>query len=241
MQDLEREILELPLDRVDSQPMRQGRVDLERLAGLRELLLLRHGAERPHVVQAVGELDQDDPHVRGHRDHHLPVVLGLALVAALERDPGQLRDAVDEVGDLLAEAVGDLGEAGARVLDRVVEQRGAERLGVEAQAGADLRHLHRVVDELLAGAAALVGVPLAGECEGALDLLLVDGVAVAGVVLADHREQVAEQLALALGQVTGDRVDGKRRPGAVGGRLGADPDPPGPFQSRVDRGAVGVG
>jgi hypothetical protein len=32
------------------------------------------------VVQAVGELDQDDPHIGGHRDHHLAVVLGLRLI-----------------------------------------------------------------------------------------------------------------------------------------------------------------
>jgi hypothetical protein len=46
-------------------------------------------------VQAVGELDQDDPDIRGHRDHHLAVVLRLRLVAGLERQAGQLGDAVD--------------------------------------------------------------------------------------------------------------------------------------------------
>ena len=129
---------------------------------------------RAHVVQAIGELDQDDPHVRGHRDHHLAVVLGLRLVAALEGDPGQLGDAVDEPGDRLAEQLGDLLDRGARVLDRVVQQRRAERLGVEAQAGADLRHLDRVGDEVLAAAAALVDVALAGEGEGPLDGLAVE-------------------------------------------------------------------
>ena len=208
MQDLEREILELPLDRVDSQSVRQRCVDLECLARLRQLLLFRHRAQSAHVVQAVGELDQDDPHVGGHRDHHLPVILRLALVAALEGDPGQLGDAVDEMGHLLAETVRDLGETGARVLDRVMEQRSAERLGIEAQAGADLRHLDRMADEFLAGAATLIGVALTGEREGALDLLLVHRIAIAGIVLADHGQQVAEQLALALGQVPCDRVDG---------------------------------
>ena len=82
----EREVLELPLDRVDAEAVRERRVDLEGLLGLLDLLLLGHRAERAHVVQAVGELDQDDPDVRGHRDHHLAVVLGLRLVARLERD-----------------------------------------------------------------------------------------------------------------------------------------------------------
>ena len=45
-------------------------------------------------------------------------------------------------------------ERGARVLDGVVQQRGAERLGVEAHAGADLRDADRVGDELLAATCA---------------------------------------------------------------------------------------
>ena len=98
-----------------------------------------------------------------------------------------------------------------------------------------------MVDELLAGATPLIGVTLAGERERPLDLLLVDRIAVAGVVLADHREQVAEQLALPLGQVAGDRVDGRRAPTRRPPALDADADPTRPLQSRVDRGAVGVG
>ena len=97
---LEREVLELPLERVDAEPVRERRVHLERLAGLLRLLLLPEVLDRPHVVEAVGELDEDDADVLRHRDDHLPVVLGLRLLTALERDPGQLRDALDELGDL---------------------------------------------------------------------------------------------------------------------------------------------
>ena len=93
---LEREVLELPLDRVDTKTMRQRRVDLERLARLLQLLLLAQVLDRPHVVQAVGELDEDDVGVLRHRDDHLAVVLRLGLLAALELDPRQLRDALDE-------------------------------------------------------------------------------------------------------------------------------------------------
>ena len=40
---LEGEVLELPLDRVDAEAVRERRVDLERLARLLELLLLARG------------------------------------------------------------------------------------------------------------------------------------------------------------------------------------------------------
>ena len=200
----EREVLELPLDRVDAEAMRERRVDLEGLLGLLDLLLLGHRAERAHVVQAVGELDQDDPDVRGHRDHHLAVVLGLRLVARLERDPGQLGHAVDEAGDLLAEGLVDLVERRRRVLDRVVQQRRAQRRGVQAHARADLRDADRVGDEVLAGLAALVGVVLAGEQERGQDGLAVDRLGDLVGVLGDDREQVREQLVLERRQVVRD-------------------------------------
>ena len=50
----EREVLELPLDRVDAQAVRERREDLERLLRLLLLLLLGHRADRAHVVQPVG-------------------------------------------------------------------------------------------------------------------------------------------------------------------------------------------
>ena len=153
MQRLEREVLELPLDRVDTEPVGDRAVDVERLAGLLDLLLLGHRGDRAHVVQAIGELDQDDPDVRGHRDHHLAVVLGLRLVARLERQPGELGDAVDQAGDLLAERLANLLQRRRGVLDGVVQQRRAQRLGVEAHPGADLRHADRMDDEVLAGCA----------------------------------------------------------------------------------------
>ena len=215
VQGREGEVLELPFDRVDSEPVGERRVDLERLARLRHLLLLGQRAQRAHVVEAVGQLDQDHPDVGGHRHHHLAVVLGLPLVAALEGDPGQLGDAVDQLGDLLAELLADLLEAGAGVLDRVVEQRGAERRGVEPHPGADLGDADRVGDELVAGVAQLVGVAVAGELEGVLERGAVDrrqgdrgvAAAVGGAVprravfargrveLLDHGEEVGEELA----------------------------------------------
>jgi hypothetical protein len=70
-----------------------------------------------------------------------------------------------------------------------------------------------VGDEVLARLASLVGVVIAGEGEGALDRLPIDAVAAVGGVLADDREQVAEQGTILRGQMLGDLVD--RRGGTV--------------------------
>ena len=79
-------------------------------------------------METVRELDQDDPHVLGHRDDQLAVVLGLRLLAALELDARQLRHALDEVRDLVAELGADVVERDVGVLDGVVEKRRRERL-----------------------------------------------------------------------------------------------------------------
>ena len=161
-------------------------------------------------MQPVGELDQDDPHVGGHRDHHLAVVAGLRLVARLEGDPLQLRDAVDDAGDLLAEALTDLLDRRRGVLDGVVQQRRAQRLGVEPHARADPGHADGMHDELLAGLAALRRVVLAGEHERVLDTRAVDLDGRVGGVLGDDREQVAQQAALGGAQPGGLRDLGAR-------------------------------
>jgi hypothetical protein len=106
-----------------------------------------------------------------------------------------------------------------------VEQRGAQRLGVEAHAGADLGDADRVGDELLARLAALVGVVLAREHERLDDGLAIDGLGDLLRVLLDDREQVRQELALEVGEVGGrglQRGGGVRRAVDRPVRLDAD-------------------
>ena len=190
VEDLEREVLELPLERVDPEAVRERRVDLERLLRLLHLLLLAQVLDRPHVVEPVGELDEDDPDVLGHRDDHLPVVLRLRLLAARELDPRQLRDALDELRDLGAEVGAQVVELGLGVLDDVVQERGRDRLLVEVELGADPRDAPRVVDELLAGAAHLPAVAALGDLERPPDQVPVD----LRVVGLDARKQLLDEV-----------------------------------------------
>ena len=123
VQRVERQVLELPLDPVHAQAVRERCVDLERLGRLRLLLLAREHAQRAHVVQAVGELDQQDPDVPGHRDDHLADVLRLLLLAGAELDALELRQAVHDARHLRAELSLDVLEGQVRVLDDVVQER----------------------------------------------------------------------------------------------------------------------
>ncbi len=92
-----------------------------------------------------------------------------ASASVAEADLVQLGDAVDQVRDLEAEVLLGAGERVAGVLDRVVQQRGGERGGVQAEVGEDHRDGERVGDERLAALAALAAVLLLGDRVRALE------------------------------------------------------------------------
>ena len=182
---LEREVLELPLHLLHAEAIGERRVDLERLGGDPALLVGLVRGDRAHVVQAVGELDQQHADVAGHRHDHLADVLGLFLLAALEFDAIQFRETVDDPRDLLAEVVLDRLKRDIRVLDGVVQQRRDQRRRVQVQIRKHGRHGDWVFDELLAGDPLLALVRRFGDAVGALDLLEVG----LRVVLADRLQQ----------------------------------------------------
>ncbi len=168
LEDLEREVLQLPLDLPDPETLRERGVDLHRLARDPLLLLGLQGAERAHVVQPVRELDEHDADVVGHREEHLADVLGLLLLVAVGAELGQLRDAIHHVGDLRPEPLLHVGEAELRVLGHVVQQRGGNGDRVDAELGQDLRRRDWVGDVRLSRRTHLAAVGLDREVEGAL-------------------------------------------------------------------------
>ena len=144
LEDLEAEVLELPLELPDAQALGERRVDLRGLAGDALLLLDGQGAQGAHVVEPVGELDEDDADVLRHGQEHLADVLGLLLLVGPGAELGQLGDAVDEVGHLRPEALLDVRDGVLGVLGDVVEQRRLDRERVEPQLGQDLGDRQRM-------------------------------------------------------------------------------------------------
>ena len=105
--------------------------------------LLGQVMERPHVVEPIRELHQDDADVIHHRQQHLAEVLSLALLAGRERNGADLRDALDDVRDLGAEELGDAFRGRQGVLDDVVQEAGGDRHDVELHVGEEVGHLQR--------------------------------------------------------------------------------------------------
>ena len=137
---LEGQVLQLPLELLHAEAVRQGRVDLHGLGGLGDLLgagLVLQGA---HVVQPVGDLDEDDPDVLAHGHEHLAEILHLLLFGGGVVDPGQLGDALHQLGHGAAKELYQLIEAGVGVLQAVVEQRCQDGVGIQADLHHDLGH-----------------------------------------------------------------------------------------------------
>ena len=99
----EGQVLQLPFELLDAQAVGQGRVDVECLLRRPALLPVGHDGDRPHVVQPVGQLDDEDTPVVGHGHEHLPDRRSLLRLLRVELEPVQLGDPVDDGRHLGAE------------------------------------------------------------------------------------------------------------------------------------------
>ena len=114
-------------------------------------------------MQAVGQLDDDDADVLGHRQEHLAQVLDLRVFLRLVRNARQLRDAFDQLRDLVAELRGDFFAGDDGVFDDVVQQRGGDRLAVHLESARIAGDGQRMLDVRLARGAALPPVGAVGD------------------------------------------------------------------------------
>ena len=186
---LEGEIFELPFELPDTEAMGERGENLEGFGGHAVLARGAERAEGAHVVQAVGQLDDDDAQVFRHGDEDLAdiggvlgefrVLLaalqgggaqllfvfrgGVALLAFVHADDLQLGDAVHKMRDFRPELRDQLLDRDLAVLDDIVQQSGREGRLVHLQLRQDLRDLDRMDDVGLSAAAALPVVLLVGE------------------------------------------------------------------------------
>ena len=148
-------------------------IDVECLLGDAAAGGRRHEFQRAHVVQAVGELDQEHADVVGDRQQQLAQILGLLGFARNQFQPLQLGKAFDQRADLVAEDVIDLGARRLGILDGVVQQRRHDGGVIELEPGKDRRDLERVREKGIAGGSGLRAVRLHGVDIGAVEQVFV--------------------------------------------------------------------
>ena len=159
----ERQLLQLVLQFAHAETIGDRRVDVSRLLRDLDAPIFRQVIQRPHVVKAVAELDDDHADVVDHREQHLAEVLGLPLLARRKRNGADLGDAFDDVRDLRPEEFLDALDRRQGVFDHVVQQAGGDGDRVELHVGEEIGDRERVYQIGLAGMAHLSAVLEGGE------------------------------------------------------------------------------
>ena len=138
---LERQFFELVLDLAHPEAVRDRSIDVERLLGGPQPPVFGHVRQRAHVVQTIGELDQDDADVVDHGQQHLAEVLCLPFLARRERDGADLGHPFDHVGDFGTEVLLNLLDRRQGVFDDVMQQPGGDGNRVEPHFGENAGNL----------------------------------------------------------------------------------------------------
>jgi len=129
------------------------------------------------------------------RQQHFAEALGLAFLGVEDVEFAELGDAIDAVGDLIAEALADIVGGHAGIFDEIVQQAGFDGDQVHAHVGEDVGN-HEGVDHVrLAGLTQLAFMQFDGQAEGFFD----GGEVVARAVLADLGFKFDEELFDAIG------------------------------------------
>ena len=165
------QVLQFMVKVIQAEPVGDRRIDLHGLARDALALVLRHGPQRAHVVQTVGQLDQDDAHVARHRQQHLAEVFGLRIFLGLEPEAVEFAQSVDQFCDRFPEFLGDLLGSDFGVFDDIVQQRRDDRLRIDVQRCEDARYGNRVGDVRVAGMAHLALMRHAAEFDRLTDVL----------------------------------------------------------------------
>ena len=144
------QVLQFPINLIETKTMRDRRMDVEGLARDAPPLRALQRRQRTHVVQSIRQLDQHDAHIARHRQQHLAEILGLRVFLALEFDFVELGNTIHKFGDGGAESCGDMRLGDSGVLDNIMQQCGQKGLHIELPGRANRRHGQRMGDVFLA-------------------------------------------------------------------------------------------
>ncbi len=164
----------------------ERRIDVQRLLSDPVAAICGDKLQGAHVVQAIGELDQQHAHVVGDGQQKLAQVFGLFGLTRDKVELGELGQSLDERTDLRTESLVDLVARRRRVLDRVVQQRGRDRRVVQLELRENRCDFERMGKIRITRGAALLTMGLHGVDIGAVQQRLVS----VGIIGADLLDEV---------------------------------------------------
>ena len=140
----EAKILQFAADLAHSQAVRDGSVDIECFLCNFLLAFRRQVFESPHVMQAVGKLNEDHADIIHHGQHHLTQILRLLLLTRGEINSADLGDAFDDVRHLFTKFFADVNDRDRRIFDRVVQEAGGDGRWVHFHFGQHAGYFQRM-------------------------------------------------------------------------------------------------
>ncbi len=164
----------------------ERRIDFQCLFGRALARFDRHVIERAHVVQPVGELDQQHAHVIGNRQQKPAQIFRLLGFLGDEIELLELGQSLDQRADVGTEQRVDLGARGCGILNGVMQKRRGDGCIVHFEVGENGRHLDRVGKIGIAGGAPLLAMGFHGVDISAVEQRLVSS----GIVALDPLDQV---------------------------------------------------
>ncbi|EKD60839.1 MAG: hypothetical protein ACD_54C00527G0001 [uncultured bacterium] len=138
----ERKVFQFFAHPLHTHATRQRRIDFHGFARLLRLLFRPHRLDGAHVVQPVGQLDQNHPQVFRHCHEQFAEVFRLLRFGRRQLQIGQLGDAIDQFSHLFAEQFRNLGIGGLGVFDGVMQQRGDDGGIIQLLFGQNGRNRH---------------------------------------------------------------------------------------------------
>ena len=166
VQEAKAQLLQFAVGVVQSQSVGNGSVNLERFAADPPPFAGRHITHGAHIVGAVGQLDQDDPHILGHGQEHFSKRFGLVLLTAVELEFFQLGQPVDKFGNGGAKSGDQFIFGDATVFHHIVHERRHDGLCVKTPFGALRGHCNGVCDVRIAVLSHLAQMGFIGQFVG---------------------------------------------------------------------------
>ena len=162
--------LHLAHEIIHADPLGERGIDVHRLLGDAAALgFILDEMQRAHIVQPVGELDQQHADIVGHGEQEFAQIFRRPLIFGHGFDFRQLGDAIDHARDILAERGLYLFIGDQRVFDRVVQQGSDDGLIVEMEVGQYPRDFNRMAEIGVAARAFLAPMFLHRKHIGAVD------------------------------------------------------------------------
>jgi len=160
----ERQIFKLAFDLVNTQAMREGSVNFNGFLSHVFLFDRREKLERSQIMQAIGQFDQDDPHIVGHGKQHFSEIHRLRRGSRTEKHFIQLGDTFNQLGHGRPELGFDILDRGRGIFYDIMEEGRANRCRIKAQfLGDNIGNSFRMNEIRLAGCPELIFMAIFSE------------------------------------------------------------------------------